>query len=215
MDFCHGDDWRAQRAKSDRCCVGDQAQARCGERRKAQADQDRRRHGDWRAKTSCPFKECTEGKGYQQQLQAPVFGDAGNRVLQDLEAAVLLGQLMQEDDVQHNPADRQQARQAAKECCIASDASGHAVSKNRNRQCGQQTGTGSYVRLHVQKADANQHHHHRNCAHQGGDGHTAKRVVNLLPEGGLHEISPKVLDGSVSIPHLLRVTARKHLNTSG
>ena len=40
------------------------------------------------------------------------------------------GQLMQEDDVQHTPDCWQQARQAAKECCIAGDASGHAVSKN-------------------------------------------------------------------------------------
>jgi hypothetical protein len=42
---------------------------------------------------------------------AAVVRDAGRRRLQHLEAAVLFAQLLQEDDVEDDPADGQQARE--------------------------------------------------------------------------------------------------------
>lgn len=61
----------------------------------------------------------TKCKSDQQQLQATVFGDAGDGILQYFETAILLGELMQKYDVQHNPADRQQAREPSVKAAFA------------------------------------------------------------------------------------------------
>ena len=64
-------------------------------------------------KPAAPSKKAPKAEGDQQQLQAPVRGDVRDAVLQHLERAVLLGQPVQEDDVEHDPADRQQAEGGA------------------------------------------------------------------------------------------------------
>ena len=118
---------------------------------KTQADQDGGRHGHRCAETGCALEEGTEGKGNQQQLDAAVFGDAGNRVLQDLEAAVLLGQLVQEDDVEHDPANGQQAGEAAQHGRAAGHVGRHVVDENGNDQRCHQARTCGPVGFHMQK----------------------------------------------------------------
>ena len=66
-----------------------------------------------RAEARRAFEERAEAKGDEQELQAAIGGDAGEAALQDLELAVLDGEVVQEDDVEDDPADREQAVAAA------------------------------------------------------------------------------------------------------
>ena len=61
-------------------------------------------------KPAAPSKKAPYGERDQQQLQPPVLRDVGDRVFLDLARAALVGELVQEDDVEHDPADRQQPR---------------------------------------------------------------------------------------------------------
>ena len=103
------DDGSAQSAEGHRRGVGDQRQARSLQRTEAQTDQQRGGHGYRSAESRCALKECAEAEGDQQQLQATVLGDAGHALLQHFEASRLNRELVHEDDVQHDPADGEQA----------------------------------------------------------------------------------------------------------
>ena len=83
-------------------------------------------------------------------MQSSVVGDAGERVLQDLEAAILLGQLLQEDDVEHDPADGHQAGQPAVQCRRARHFSRHAIGKDGYQDGRQQAHGRRYMRFDVQ-----------------------------------------------------------------
>ena len=76
---------RTQCAIGHRRSVGDQRQPGRGERREAQADENRGGHRNRRTETRGAFEEGAEAKRNQQQLQAPVVGDVGDAVLQYLE----------------------------------------------------------------------------------------------------------------------------------
>ncbi len=78
------DDWYADGTKGDRCGIGNQTDTCCIEGIEAQPGQHRRGNRDGCAKSSGPFKECTERKGDKERLQAPVVGDGGERVFNDL-----------------------------------------------------------------------------------------------------------------------------------
>ena len=67
-------DRRAERAVGDRRGIGDQRQARRGERREAEPDQDRAGHRDRRAEARRALEERAERKRDQQELQPPVRG---------------------------------------------------------------------------------------------------------------------------------------------
>ena len=107
-------DRRAERAVGDRRGIGDQRQPRRGQRREAETDQDRARHRDRRAEARGALEEGAEGKRDQQQLQPPVGGDAADRLLQRLESALLHGQPVEENNVEDDPADREEAGHGAK-----------------------------------------------------------------------------------------------------
>ena len=102
-------DRRAERAVGNRRGVGDQRKAGGRERREAEPDQDRAGDGDRRAEARCAFEEGAEGKRDQQKLQAAIRGDAADRGLQRLERALLDRQPVQKDDVENDPADREEA----------------------------------------------------------------------------------------------------------
>ena len=56
---------------------------------------------------------------------------------------------------------------------------------------------GREVRLQVQEAEADQHHHHRDCCEVGRDDHAPERVVDLLPDHGvLPSLKLSVVEGS-------------------
>ena len=178
----HRDDRRAERAVRDRRRVGDQREPRRGERREAEADQDRRRHGDRRAEPGRSLEERAVGERDQEQLQAPVLRDVGDRVFLDLAGAALVGKLVQEDDVEDDPADRQQTGEAAEHRRLACHLDRHSVGKDGHHQRREQAEPGRDVRFQVQEAEADQHDDHRQRCQQRRDDHVAERVVALLPD---------------------------------
>ena len=107
------------------------------------------------------FEERTECKGNEQQLQASVLRDAGDRILQDLERTVLLGELMQEDDVEHDPADGHQPGEAAEKRRFCRHFRRHAIGDDGNQDGGEQAGPGSDVCLEVKKTETDQHDDNR------------------------------------------------------
>ena len=112
---CEHDHRRAQRTERDRRGVRDQRQPRGGERLEAEPHQDRRRDGDRRAEARGAFEERAEAERDQQQLQAAIRRDAGDALLQHVEQPDVVGQVIHEDDVEHDPADRQQPEQRAED----------------------------------------------------------------------------------------------------
>ena len=103
-----GDDRRAQRAVRYRSGIGDQRQSRCLQRLEAQSDQERGGDSHRSSESRSAFKECSEAEGDQQKLQPTVLGDSGQTVLQNFEASGFHRELIQEDDIQHDPSDGKQ-----------------------------------------------------------------------------------------------------------
>ena len=95
---------RAQRAVGDRRGVGDQRQARGGQRREAEADQDGAGDGDRRAETGRALEERAEAEGDEQQLQPAIVVTVG--CCSVVNASALVRELVEEDDVEDDPADR-------------------------------------------------------------------------------------------------------------
>ena len=175
VDLGHGDDRRAERTVGDRGGVGDEGQARRGERREAEADEDRRGHRHRRAEAGRALEEGAVGEGDQQQLQPPVLRDVGDRVFLDLAGAALVGELMQEDDVEDDPADRQEPGEAAEHRRLARHLGRHPVGEDRDDQRRQQAEARCDVGLHVQEAEADEHDDHRQRG-QGRRHHHASRT---------------------------------------
>ncbi len=103
------------------------------------------------AETGGPFEESTEAEGNQQQLQTSIVSDARQGILQHFERTVLGGQPVQEDDVEHDPADRQQTVGGAVECGRACHVRRHAKGEDRNQQGRAQGQQRRQVRLDVEK----------------------------------------------------------------
>src|ERR1700724_430026 len=59
-------------------------------------------------KPDAPSKKRAERKGDQQQLDAPVRAHPADRLLQRLDRAAGEGQPVHEEDVEHDPADREE-----------------------------------------------------------------------------------------------------------
>ncbi|MNF69594.1 hypothetical protein D3C84_514810 [compost metagenome] len=133
-DLGQRDDRCTQGAECHWRGVGDQRQARRSQRREAQADQNRAGHCHWRTETRRAFKKGAEAEGDQQQLQTAIVSDARQGILQHLERTVLGGQSVQENDVQHNPANRQQAIGCTVQRCRTGHVRRHAEGENRNQQ---------------------------------------------------------------------------------
>ena len=119
-------DRRTQRAIRHRRGIGDQREARGGERLEAQAHHDRRGDGDRRAETGGAFEERAEAERHQQQLQPAIVRDPGDALLQHVEEPGVGRQLIHEDDIEHDPADRQQPEQRAQQRRLAGHLRGHA-----------------------------------------------------------------------------------------
>ena len=75
---------------------------------------------------AAPSKNAPEGEGDEQELKAAVAGDPGQAGLEDGEMAFLRGQGVEEDDVQDDPADREEPVGGAENGRGAGLARGHA-----------------------------------------------------------------------------------------
>ena len=108
--------------------------ARSGERLESQTHQDGRSHGDRRAESGRALEERAEAERNQQQLQPAIVRNAGDALLQDLEQPGVGGELVHEDHVEDDPADRQQPEEPTQERRLPGHLCGHAIDEDRYRQ---------------------------------------------------------------------------------
>ena len=176
-------DRRAEGAIGDRRRVRDQGQAGGGERREAETDQDGGRHRDRRPEPRGAFEKCAEREGNQQQLQAPVGRDAADRPLQDRESAGRDGQPVHEDDVEHNPADREKPDQRAEESGTQRQPPRHREQQHRDEDRRGQRDQRRDMRLDRTGRDQHQQRDDRDRRGDRRQDIAVKRVVDLLPHG--------------------------------
>ena len=184
------DHGRAQSTVSHRRGIGDQRQARGRERRKAKSDQHRRRHRNGRAEAGGTLEEGAETEGNEQKLEPTVVADVADASLQDVELALFVGELVEEDDVENDPADREQAEGGAIDGGHRRHAAWHAEDEDRDQQGGGEAEQRGEVRLHFEDADRAEQDDHRNCGQNGRDQRAAGRIVHLAPDLGFHEVVP-------------------------
>ena len=100
-------------------------------------------------------------------MQATVLSNAGHALLQNFEAPRLDRELVHEDDIQHNPADGEQAVGRAIYRRRSRHSGRHVEAENRNPQGGRQSQQRGIVGLHVTEGQAAQQHHHRQRSDKG------------------------------------------------
>src|SRR5579871_1382406 len=172
----------AERPIRDRRGVRYQGQPRGGERREAESNQDRAGHGHRRPETSGSFEKRTEAERDQEQLKAPVFGDSRDAVLQDLEQAQTFGEPVEENDVEDDPADRQEAERGAKQGSFACHGGRHAENEHgtskRDRECQQRRN----MRLHAKYAERTEQNDHRKRGDDRREPCVVERIIDLRPD---------------------------------
>jgi len=80
---------------------------------KTKTDQDCASYRDRCTEARCALEESTERECNQQQLKAAIFGDATDGGLQRLKHPLLDRQPVKKDDVEYDPADREEAGDSA------------------------------------------------------------------------------------------------------
>ena len=174
-------DRRAQRAVGDGRGVGDQGEAGRGERRKAESNQNRAGDGHRRAKSGRALEKRAEGKCDQQQLQTAIRGDAADRRLKRLECALLHRQPVQKEDVENDPADREEACDGTEDRRANGEAGRHRECEHCDRNRDQQRSNGSDRGLDLVRCDQGQQGDNRQRSGNGRKHGIAERVVDLVP----------------------------------
>jgi hypothetical protein len=93
--------------------------------------------------------------------------DAADRLLQDLEPAFLHRQPVEEDDVQNDPADREQADHGAVNRGADGDARRHGEDEDGDQDRHDQSDEGGDIGLHLAPRDEPEQHQHRNRRDDG------------------------------------------------
>ena len=180
----------AERAVGDRRRVGDQRESGGGKRREAEPDQDRAGHGDRCAEARGAFEECAEAERDQQQLQAAILGDAADRGLQRSEHTFLHRQPVEEDDVEHDPADREKARHRAEDRGADRHVGRHREEEDRDEVCDDERDHRREVRLHLVRRDEQQQRDHRQRGCDRRQSLIGEWVVVLIPHGFSSRVAP-------------------------
>ncbi len=207
----------AERAVSDRRGIGDERKARGRERREAEPDQDRAGHRHRRAEAGRALEERAERECDQQQLQAAVIGDAADGCLQRLEGAFRHREPVEKDDVEDDPADREEAGHRAEHGCAQRHARGHGEDEDRHQVGDDQRDDGGDMGLDLVGRDQHQQRHHRQ---RGGDGRQhciVERIVDLIPHGPFPQLLCSECSECATVPNEAfapapaRVTVRSSL----
>ena len=183
MTLARPDDRRAERAECDRRGIGDQRQPGRRERREAKTDQDRARYRDRRTEAGCALEKRAERKCDQQKLQSPVARHAADRPRQDVERARRNGQPVKKDDIEHDPADREEPGHGAKHRRSERKTRRHGEQEDRHQNRDDQRNQRRKMRFHPAGCDQHEERHHRQCSRNRRHDGTAERIVNLIPHG--------------------------------
>jgi hypothetical protein len=151
-------------------------------RTEAEADQDRAGDRDRRAEAGGALEERAEAKGDQEQLQATVIGDAADAVLEHLEQAEFLRELVEEDDVEDDPTDRQKPEGGAEERRFAGHFGRHAEYEDGARERNGEAEQRRHVGFHAEYAEPAEEDDDRQRRDERRQPWIAQRIVNLRPD---------------------------------
>ena len=90
-------------------------------------------------KPAAPSKNAPKLKAMKQQLQATIVGDVTDAALENFELALLVGELVEKDHVENDPADRPQAVAGTVDRCHQSHADRHAEDEDGDQEGRDQT----------------------------------------------------------------------------
>ena len=175
------DDWDADRAEGHRRCIGQQGQDRSGHGLESKARQDRCGDRDRRAEAGDSFEKSPKAEGNQQCLQAPVLGEPRQRTFDDVEIAAGDGQIVKENGVEHDPADRPQAERHAFGRRPGRHANGHAPDQPGEDEGGEHRRDGADPGRQAQQRQHDEEHVERESRDQRRQQHVAEdRLVGLM-----------------------------------
>jgi len=150
-DAAQGDDRRPQRAERDRGGVGDQRQSRGLERSEPELHQERRGHRHRRPESRRALEKRSEGKRDQNHLNPGVRREGRQTAAQRREVTFLHGQVIEEDQVEHDPANRKKSVRRAVRGGGGGRAEGHAIGQQRDRQGDRETRQRGEMDAHFEK----------------------------------------------------------------
>jgi hypothetical protein len=128
-----------------------------------------------------PISIAAEAIADEQDLDAPIAGQARDRVLHRLELPGLDRDVVDEDGVQHDPADGEQAEGSAVDRARARHLPGHAVDEDRRRQRREEAQQRGLVRLDVEEGQRAEQHDHGQRGDESGKVKVPQRRVRLRP----------------------------------
>jgi hypothetical protein len=147
----------------------------------AETRQHRRRDGDRRPEARNAFDERAEAERHQQQLDAAIAGQPGQRPADDVEVAALHGQVVEEDRADHDPADRPQAEGHAVRGRSDSQRQRHAPHQPREDERRPRGGDRGAPRRHAQDREQQGEEERWNrCGERREEHAAADRVVHLM-----------------------------------
>jgi hypothetical protein len=180
-------DRRAEGAEGDRGRIGDEREAGGRERREAEPDQDRAGDRNRSAEAGRALEKGAEGEGDKQQLQAAVVGDAADRDLQRLERALLDCQPIEKDDVEDDPADREEAGHHAEHRRAQRQSGRHGEDNDGDEIGDDQRDDGGDVGLDLARRDQGEQRDDWESRGDRRKNRVVERVVDLVP----HERFPR------------------------
>ena len=127
------------------------------------------------------FKEGAERKRDQQQLNAPVGRDPADRPLQQFETPGLDRDAVEEDDVEHDPADREEADDDTEQRRADRHASRHGEDNNRDDVGDDQRDDRSDMRLDLAARDQHQQRDNGDGSRDRRQRGIPQRVIDLIP----------------------------------
>ena len=155
------DNRRAQRAVGHWRGVGDERQPGGLQGFEAELNEDRRRHGHRCSKPGSSFKKRAERKCDQDHLHALIGRERAKAVAQHLEQPFLDCQLIEENQVEDDPADGKEAVKGAVKSRRRRGWERHAIGEQRDGQCHRQAEQRRAVDPDMKQRDGRQQHHNR------------------------------------------------------
>ena len=183
-DAGQGDDRRSKRSEGHGGRVGDERQSGSGQRAETEADEDGRGHGDGGAEAGRSLEKRTEGKGDEEELQPPVPRDSRQAFLKDFERSFIVGQRVEEDDVQDDPTDGEKPVGGAEEGNGQGLIRRHAENQDRNGQGRSQTEEGRRVGLKPEEGQRSEQDEDGQGGEEGRDDPVSEGIIDLVPRHG-------------------------------
>jgi hypothetical protein len=129
-----------------------------------------------------PLEEGAEAEGDQQELQSTVLAHAGDAVLHHFEVTSFQRELVEEDDVENDPANGHQAEGSTVDGGLSRHADRHSIDKGCNQQRGDQTIDRRHVRLDAEDAERAEQDDDRDSSNKRRQPCIAERIIDLRPD---------------------------------